>query len=170
MSRILRYWYSDHHWNAGPVQMMVWIKYDHSRIGHNFTYLMSQLFVSQLKTCFDVFFQIEERRTVKDSDGNETTTVTKTIGGKSETSTTTTRSSNSDNSSGILSRFFGPDENAESSLSPRDKMLKPIPEHEQPSYRSIFSKLFGKWKEIVLIYLMRAYLFTNFLIYPNFDL
>ena len=93
-------------------------------------------------------FQVEERRTVKDSDGNETTTVTKKMGGKSETTTTTIKGSKSDNAGGVLSRFFGgsdqQSENADSSLSPRHEMLKPIPEREQPSYKSIFSKLFGK--------------------------
>jgi hypothetical protein len=92
------------------------------------------------------FYQVEERRTVRDSDGNETSTVTRTVGGKTETTTTTTRKPNGylegpeSGFRGPMSRLFGPKDDP----SPREEMLKPIPEAEQPTYKSIFSKLFGK--------------------------
>ena len=89
-------------------------------------------------------FQVEERRTVRDSDGNETTTVTRQIGGKSETTTTTRKSDGSEDrhienfGSETISKFFG-----KSKESARSEVLKPIPESEQPTYKSIFSKFFG---------------------------
>ena len=87
-------------------------------------------------------FQVEERRTVRDGDGNETTTVTRKMGGKTETETTSRQSDGSEERQLGSFSFFGSDR------SPRNEMLKPIPEQEQPSYKSIFSKIFGNWCKI----------------------
>lgn len=88
---------------------------------------------------------VEERRTVRDSDGNETSSVTRTVGGKTETIATTRKPKGylegpESGFCGPVSRLFGPKNDG----SAREEMLKPIPEFEQPAYKSIFSKLFGK--------------------------
>jgi hypothetical protein len=73
--------------------------------------------------------------------------VTRTVGGKTETITTTRKPEGyleglrpESGFGGPVSRLFGPKDE----VSPREEMLKPIPEFEQPAYKSIFSKLFGK--------------------------